>query len=282
MVGLGCATFQVQKRQRSLMAETLFERLARLLPDGRGVWIPMDHGVSAYPEAGLERMDEVVDACIEAGADAVVLQKGALSHQFERSGWNRFVCHVSVSTVHGGRRAGQKVRVGTAEECLFRGASGCSAQVNMGDEFEPEMIAEMGALTGQAIALGMPVLGMVYPRGPNLVIAEDDSTGGVAHAARLAWELGCDVVKVPWTGDSDSFASVCAAVPIPVLIAGGPRNGTFEELLGIVEAAMAAGAAGVCMGRQVFGADDPAAHVRALAAIVHGGGSAVEAAALLE
>jgi DhnA family fructose-bisphosphate aldolase class Ia len=45
---------------------------------------------------------------------------------------------------------------------------------------------------------------------------------------------------------------------------------------------MAAGAAGVCMGRQVFGADDPAAHVRALAAIVHGGGSAVEAAALLE
>ena len=89
MVGLGCATFQVQKRQRSLMAETLFERLGRLLPDGRGVWIPMDHGVSAYPEAGLERMDEVVDACIEAGADAVVLQKGALSHQFERSGWNR-------------------------------------------------------------------------------------------------------------------------------------------------------------------------------------------------
>jgi class I fructose-bisphosphate aldolase len=154
--------------------------------------------------------------------------------------------------------------------------------VNMGDEFEPEMIAEMGALTGQAIALGMPVLGMVYPRGPNLVIAEDDSTGGVAHAARLAWELGCDVVKVPWTGDSDSFASVCAAVPIPVLIAGGPRNCSFEELLGIVEAAMAAGAAGVCMGRQVFGADDPAAHVRALAAIVHGGGSAVEAAALLE
>ena len=52
------------------MAETLFERLNRLLPGGKGVWIPMDHGISGYPERGLERMDEVVDSCIEAGADA--------------------------------------------------------------------------------------------------------------------------------------------------------------------------------------------------------------------
>lgn len=262
------------------MAETLFERLARLLPDGRGVWIPMDHGISGYPERGLELMDAVVDSCIAGGADAVVLQKGALSHHFERTGWNGFVCHVSVSTVHGGARAGEKVRVATADECLFRGASGCSAQVNLGDEAEPEMIAEMGELTGEAIALGMPVLGMVYPRGANLVVADDDSTGGVAHAARVAWELGCDVVKVPWTGDSDSFAEVCAAVPIPVLIAGGPLGASFAELLKIVEQAVGAGGGGVCMGRQVFGAADPEAHVRALRAVVHDGASAVEAAEL--
>ena len=30
--------------------------LSRLLPDGRGVWIPMDHGLSGYPESGLDRM----------------------------------------------------------------------------------------------------------------------------------------------------------------------------------------------------------------------------------
>ena len=134
------------------MAETLFERLARLLPDGKGVWIPMDHGISGYPEKGLERMDEVVDSCIEAGADAIVLQKGSLSHHFERTGWNRFVCHVSVSTQHAGERAGDKVRVASAEECLFRGATGCSAQINLGDEYEPEMIVEMGTLTGEAIS----------------------------------------------------------------------------------------------------------------------------------
>ena len=31
--------------------------LSKLLPGGRGVWIPMDHGLSGYPETGLDRMD---------------------------------------------------------------------------------------------------------------------------------------------------------------------------------------------------------------------------------
>jgi DhnA family fructose-bisphosphate aldolase class Ia len=54
------------------------------------------------------------------------------------------------------------------------------------------------------------------------------------------------------------------------LIAGGPQEGDFSETLEIVRYAMSAGGAGVCMGRQVFGANDPEACVRALREIVHG------------
>jgi DhnA family fructose-bisphosphate aldolase class Ia len=61
------------------MREGLVDRLARILPGGKGVWVPMDHGISGYPEKGLERMDEVISSCISGGADAIVLQKGALS-----------------------------------------------------------------------------------------------------------------------------------------------------------------------------------------------------------
>ena len=142
-------------------------------------------------------------------------------------------------------------------------------------------LADPPRVSSAVFELGVPVLGMVYPRGPNLKVADDDDTGGVAHAARIAWELGCNVVKVPWNGSVDSFHRVTDAVPIPVLIAGGPRDTSFRELLDIVEAAMGAGGGGVCMGRQVFGAEDPTAHVRALRAIVHDGASAAEAAELL-
>ena len=129
----------------------------------------------------------------------------------------------------------------------------------------------MGELTTEAHELGIPVLGMVYPRGPNLVALPNDITGGVAHAARIAYEMGCHAVKVPWTGNAESFRKVCSAVPIPVLIAGGAKEGDFSETLEIVRYAMSAGGAGVCMGRQVFGAKDPAACIRALREVVHGG-----------
>ena len=251
------------------MSDGLAERLQRLLPNGRGVWIPMDHGLSGYPENGLDRMNSVIDSIINARADAIVCQKGVLSEQAARTGFKKFVCHVSASTAHGGENSQFKVKIASASEALSRGAAGVSGQINLGDVNETEMIREMGVLTSEAHEAGMPVLGMVYPRGPNLVALPNDITGGVAHAARVAYEMGCHVVKVPWTGNAESFRKVCEAVPIPVLIAGGPSGGTFDETLEIVRYAMSAGGAGVCMGRQVFGAKDPFTCVHALREIVH-------------
>ena len=60
------------------MSGDLIKRLQRLLPNGRGVWIPMDHGLSGYPEDGLDRMNTVVDSIIAGGADAIVCQKGVV------------------------------------------------------------------------------------------------------------------------------------------------------------------------------------------------------------
>ena len=252
------------------MSGDLSSRLERLLPNGRGVWIPMDHGLSGYPEDGLDRMDSVVDSIIAGGADAIVCQKGVLSHQSSRTGWDGFVCHVSASTAHGGNQSQSKVKVASASEARTRGATGVSGQINLGDENEPQMLIDMGALTAEAHEEAMPVLGMVYPRGPNLVVLPNDITGGVAHAARVAYELGCHAVKVPWTGNAESFRKVCEAVPIPVLISGGPKGVDFSETLEIVRYAMAAGGSGVCMGRQVFGSRDPAACIRQLREIIHG------------
>jgi len=51
---MACATFQVMKHWRGRMTDNFEDRLARILPGGKGVWIPMDHGFGEYPEAGLE------------------------------------------------------------------------------------------------------------------------------------------------------------------------------------------------------------------------------------
>jgi class I fructose-bisphosphate aldolase len=242
----------------------------------------MDHGISLYPEEGLENINSTIQALIKENVDAIVIHKGVLSHQMDIKKWDGFVCHISASTVLGGSRSEEKVSIATAEECLDRGAIGVSGQINLGEDTETDMLIEIGDLTTDAWALGMPVLGMMYPRGPNLEIDPNDETKGIAHAARIGWEIGCNVVKVPWTGCAESFRQVTRAVPIPVLIAGGPPNSSFAEILEIVELSIQAGGSGVCMGRRVFGAKDPSLCVKALRAIVHEGISAKEAMKLIE
>ena len=61
---------------------------------------------------------------------------------------------------------------------------------------------------------------MMYARGPKVANEFDPDT--VAHCARVGNELGADVVKVPYTGDPDSFAKVVEGCCVPVVIAGGP------------------------------------------------------------
>ncbi len=93
------------------MADVLASRLETLLPCGKGVWVPMDHSSSAFPERGLVDPDSSVDSAIEGGADAIILHKGAVSYHSKRTGWSGFVCHASVSTVHGGNRSQDKILV---------------------------------------------------------------------------------------------------------------------------------------------------------------------------
>jgi len=86
----------------------------------------------------------------------------------------------------------------------------------------------------------------------------------LAHAARVAEELGADIVKVNYTGSVETFADVVSGVKIPVVIAGGPKAKSVKGLLCTVRDARLAGAQGVALGRNIFQHSDP----EAMAAVV--------------
>ena len=54
-------------------------RLDALLPGGRGVWIPIDHGASDYPTEGLQDLEATITSLVKAGVNAIVAQKGVVS-----------------------------------------------------------------------------------------------------------------------------------------------------------------------------------------------------------
>ena len=213
----------------------------------------------------------MINALVRAGVDAIVAQKGVVSHYSHlcEGSTTDMVVHFSVSTRHAGPDAANKVIVGNADEVLKRGGIGVSCQVNMGSPNEASMVERMGEMSRDALHHDLPMFGMVYARGEHLSIMEGDDTNANAHAVRLAFELGCDAAKTTWTGSQDSFRKISSAAPIPVLVAGGPSTGNSLEILTMVRQALDAGASGICMGRQVFAHPNVEAIARALVMLVH-------------
>ena len=245
--------------------------MQKILPNGRGVWIPIDHGVSDFPVEGLVEIESTIKSLIQAGVDAIIAHKGIVSHYNHlcKNSNTNMIIHLSASTRHGGKNSSNKVLVGSVDEIKPRGAVGVSCQVNIGSKNEPEMIERMGEISRLAFHQDIPMFGMVYARGPNLQILDGDLTKGYAHAARLAFELGCDAAKTVWTGNKESFSQVTKSVPIPLLVAGGPSTGDSKEILTMVRDALDSGASGICMGRQVFGHPNIESIARALVLLVH-------------
>ncbi|MEM3463881.1 MAG: 2-amino-3,7-dideoxy-D-threo-hept-6-ulosonate synthase [Candidatus Bathyarchaeia archaeon] len=234
--------------------------------DGRTVIVPMDHGVTIGPIDGLVKMQDVIDKIAAGGADAVVLHKGLAKNV--DTGRLGLIIHVSASTKVG-PDANWKVKVCSVEETIRLGCDAISVHVNMGAVHEPEMLMKLGMLADECDAWEIPLLAMMYPRGPK--IQSENDPEAVAHAARLGAELGADVIKTNYTGDPDSFRKVVESCPVPVVIAGGPKVDTTKGFLEMVYDAVKAGCAGVSIGRNVFQHRNPTLMTRALVGIVHEG-----------
>jgi len=253
-------------------------RLRRIMrADSKSFIIAMDHGVTLGPVRGLENMQETVKRVVSGGADAVLVHKGIAKHvDTQGSG---LIVHVSASTKLGGK-PNLKVGVCTLEEAVRLGADAVSAHINIGSEDEDRMLEFLGSLSEQCDSFGIPLLAMMYPRGPN--VKNENEYEVVSHAARIGAELGADVVKTVYTGDANSFRRVVQSCPVPVVVAGGPRMKTDVDVLELGESSMKAGAAGLSFGRNVFQHDKPEAISRALSAIVHEHANAKDASKLLE
>lgn len=241
----------------------------------RTVIVPMDHGLSLGPIAGLKDMPSIINKIAEGGANAVVLHKGMprVAHR----GYGKdigLIIHLSGSTSMS-PDSDCKVPVATVEEAITLGADAVSVHVNVGAPNEAEQLQNFGEVAETCTAWGMPLFAMMYPRGPKVKDQHDPKL--VAHAARVGAELGADIIKTVYTGDVKSFSEVVRGCPVPIVIAGGPKMATDRDVLKMAAEAIEAGAIGVSIGRNVFQHDNPTAMTRALARIVHDG-STVEKA----
>lgn len=244
-------------------------RLRRLYRHGdqRMFVVPLDHSIATGPVVAGTALNRLVGQLARNGVDAVVLHKGSLRHVDHT--WfteTSLIVHLSASTMHASD-PDAKYLVANVEESVRLGADAVSVHVNLGSRDEGRQIADLAAVSEACEQWNMPLLAMVYPRGPQIPDPQDPDL--VAHAVTLAADLGADIVKTVHVGSVAAMADITSACPIPVIVAGGPLLNTTAELRSYVTDALRGGAAGVAMGRNIFQAQDPGATAGMVADLVH-------------
>jgi predicted phospho-2-dehydro-3-deoxyheptonate aldolase len=242
-------------------------RLQRISHKNRFVIVPMDHGVSSGPIKGLVEIGNTVQEVKKGGASAVVLHKGLASLGLNAVGGNiGFILHLSASTKFA-PDPDAKVLISSPSEGQEMGADCVSIHVNVGANTESVMLSDLGLVSSECRKYGIPLLAMMYPRGPE--IKDPFDVDLVKHVARLGCELGADIIKTNYTGSVDTFHEVVKGCFAPVVIAGGPKVGSDKEVLQMVYDAMSAGASGISIGRNIFQHDNIMGITRAISKIVY-------------
>jgi fructose-bisphosphate aldolase/2-amino-3,7-dideoxy-D-threo-hept-6-ulosonate synthase len=152
------------------------------------------------------------------------------------------------------------------EGAIRLGADGISVHINIGAKEESDMLQKLGSISDECNEWNVPLIAMMYPRGENIKDPYNEEV--VSHVARIGAEAGADIVKTVYTGDRDSFKKVVRTCPVPVVIAGGPKATTDEDILDMCDGAMHAGAIGVTFGRNIFQHKNPPQILHALSRII--------------
>ena len=257
-------------------------RLKRVIdPDGVSVICALDHGMTS--PTFLEPLADIVTRTQEAvagGANVIMMSKGMI-----RIAQDAFAPTTSLALLLSASAGPDSdrpeiVQIADVEEALVLGADAVVLFTALGGESEATMVDILAGVGRECAALGMPFIAEAEFPTTYATVEELKQQYGFEYLrrnVRLCAELGADIVKTNWPGDQESFGRcVEAANGVPVVLAGGSRLAD-AELLTRMEQAMAAGAIGCSVGRNIFMHEQPEAITRALSRVIRDRWSAQKA-----
>ena len=251
----------------------LANRLARILkpPAGRTVMLAVDHGYFLGPTSGLEEPAKTIGPLLPY-ADSLMLTRGVLRTSVPADTDVPIVLRVSggASILRELSHEGLTVAM---EDAIRVNASAVTMSIFVGGEGERQTLLNLAKLVDLGIKFGIPVLAVTAV---GKEMTRDARYLGLC--CRIAAEIGAHAVKTYYC---EGFEEVVRATPVPIVVAGGKKTGE-KDALTLAWNAVASGARGVDMGRNVFQSDCPVGMIRAVRAIVHDGASAQAAFAVYE
>ncbi|MDI6819733.1 MAG: 3-hydroxy-5-phosphonooxypentane-2,4-dione thiolase [Candidatus Hodarchaeaceae archaeon] len=239
-------------------------RLAQLIqPDGRALFLPIDHGYFQGPTHKLEEPGKTVRPLLPY-ADAIMLTRGVLRSCIDPANTKPVILRVSGGTSMARKDELDREGVTTSvKEAIRLNASAVSVSIFIGAPNEHQTLLNLSNLVNECEEYGIPVMA-VTAVGAEL---EKREARYLALCCRVAAELGARVVKTYYC--EEGFERVVRGCPVPVVIAGGPKVESELEVFEFVYDGIQKGAIGVNLGRNIWQHDYPVAMIRAIRAIIH-------------
>jgi class I fructose-bisphosphate aldolase len=258
-------------------------RLARMLygagpANGTLLFLPYDHGIEHGPIDFLENPESadpayVFDLAVEGGFSGVVTHRG-----LARRYYGKVAGKVPLVVKLNGRSAIPSDTdpfsplTGAVEDAVALGADAIGYTLYVGSPAQDRDMRQLADISRESERLGMPLIVWSYPRGVPVDNAGGrDSLYAVDYAARLALELGADVIKInipvahkagaakhpkeyeELEGDEyEMTRRVVASAGRALVIFSGGTYKDDETFLHSVEMGMRAGAAGLIAGRNMW------------------------------
>ncbi|MFQ3566643.1 MAG: fructose-bisphosphate aldolase [Aggregatilineales bacterium] len=256
-------------------------RLGRILNprNHRAAVVAFDHGLHLGVIPGNQHPGQVLEELTEAGADAFLVSPGvarAYSSVFTGRGAPGLILRVDWTNRWRtpemlGSQEGRGRLIASVEDAARLGADAVLVYMFIGyddPDAEARQIEDVAYIAQACEKAG--IVCIIEPMARGLRVGDDPYNDEyIRLEARMACEIGADLLKTDYSGSPETFASVVEASFRPILIAGGPRTETVRQALEMVEGALKAGASGMFIGRNVFQAPNPALMMRTLRALIH-------------
>jgi class I fructose-bisphosphate aldolase len=258
------------------------DRLFNRHGDGRAVCVAADHGYMSDVTPNVTQLRTITQQVIQGGVDGILLspgQAGRLAGYFKgragpalivRADWMNMP-RLGTSNVANAvpQRLLLHQKVLTAEQALTLGATAITIYLFLGydDQTEAAGIEVCARFAAECRQAGLPCI--MEPLAYGGQVTGANIVELLTLGARICVEVGADALKIPYTGDVESFRHLIEISQVPVMVLGGARSDYERDALELFAEALEAGASGCLMGRNVTKSPDPAYMVDQLCGIAH-------------
>ena len=272
-----------QKSLLAVLSPGKRARLRRLLfefgpGDGTLLLLPIDQGIEHgprdfFPNPASKDPEYQFRLAAEAGYSALACQIGLAEKYYpDYAGQVPLILKVNGKTDIPGSDDALSTTNASVEDAVRLGADAVGYTMYVGSPRQDADLHQLKGVREDCDRFGMPLIIWAYPRGAAIdAKGGKDSFYAIDYAARMAMEMGADVVKLnfpKYPGDKDADAPapyndmdlsieeavghVVASAGRSLVVLSGGSKADDDVVLGHTKTVMEAGGSGVIFGRNVW------------------------------